>query len=300
MVEGIKKIIQQVKKEKGDISLFMLWKDEPNYDKWTIIISANWIDKLNQKIAFNYWLSLLQSNLNSNDLDNIGRINFIKSNDEFIKTIISTLSISGGPAYFQNNQIGNYYIKDAIIFESKKMITDNTISISRRNPLLNSRLNPNLNSRINPNLNSRINPNLNSRINPNLNSRINPNLNSRINPNLNSRINPNLNSRINPNLNSRLNPNLNSRINPNLNSNFTGLFLYDLRLQKIGYFIEASENVLLLFDLNNEYINLCVKSSDQSYNIFDKFNKNIGFITSDGEKGFNYFNKSNQWIGVAK
>ena len=236
MVEGIKKIIQQVKKEKGDISLFMLWKDEPNYDKWTIIISANWIDKLNQKIAFNYWLSLLQSNLNSNDLDNIGRINFIKSNDEFIKTIISTLSISGGPAYFQNNQIGNYYIKDAIIFESKKMITDNTISISRRNPLLNS----------------------------------------------------------------RLNPNLNSRINPNLNSNFTGLFLYDLRLQKIGYFIEASENVLLLFDLNNEYINLCVKSSDQSYNIFDKFNKNIGFITSDGEKGFNYFNKSNQWIGVAK
>ncbi|MCX6743518.1 MAG: HEPN domain-containing protein, partial [Candidatus Parcubacteria bacterium] len=59
----IKKIINKVKKVKGDVILFMLWKDIADFDKWSVIISADWIDNTNSREAFDYWLNLLQKNL---------------------------------------------------------------------------------------------------------------------------------------------------------------------------------------------------------------------------------------------
>ncbi|MCK5123577.1 MAG: hypothetical protein KAQ87_05540, partial [Candidatus Pacebacteria bacterium] len=144
MVEEIKKLIQKVKSEKGDIILFMLWKDIADFDKWSVIISANWIDKIEQRKALNYWLILLQKSLSNKDLDSIGRISFLKSHDRFVKLFTSALNVSGGPMYFKNSEVGNYYIHDAIIFEAKKTILPKKQNIYQKNPTLNGSINPNI------------------------------------------------------------------------------------------------------------------------------------------------------------
>ncbi len=120
MVENIKKLIQKVKAEQDDITLFMLWRDAPELDKWSIVISAPWIDKIGQKAALDYWITLLRKTLSNEELSTVSRVGFLKSNDRFVQSITSALNISGGAATFSQSHVGNYYINEAIIFEAKK------------------------------------------------------------------------------------------------------------------------------------------------------------------------------------
>jgi len=173
MVEKIKKLIQEVKSEKGEIILFMLWKDVSETEKWTVIISAHWIEKMGQRTALNYWVNLFIKTLSKTELDTINRVSFLKPHDKFVEVLTSTLNISSSAVRFSKNQIGAYYVNDAIIFEAKKILRKLKDSTFQRNPSFNPTINPNLNPTINPNLNPTINPNLNPTINPNLNPTIN-------------------------------------------------------------------------------------------------------------------------------
>ncbi|MFA6198195.1 MAG: hypothetical protein WC734_03540, partial [Patescibacteria group bacterium] len=194
MVDKLKNLIKQIERQKGPISLFMLWKDVQDISKWSVVISAPWLDNMGQREAVDYWIKHLQLTLNNTELTEIIRVSVIKTTDNFVTFLTRALNITDGAVRFTRSQVGNYYINDAIIFEAKGLLTSNTPFVSRsRNPIINRTINPNLNRTINPNLNRTINPNLNRTINPNLNRTINPNLNRTINPNLNRTINPNLN-----------------------------------------------------------------------------------------------------------
>jgi len=174
MVEKIKKLIQEVKSKKGEIILFMLWKDISETEKWTVIVSAHWIEEMGQRAALNYWINLFIKALSKTELDTISRVSFLKPHDKFVEALTSALNISGSVVRFSKNQIGEYFINDAIIFEAKRTPQKVKDSTLQRNPSFNPTINPNLNPTINPNLNPTINPNLNPTINPNLNPTINP------------------------------------------------------------------------------------------------------------------------------
>lgn len=120
MVEKLKNLIKKVEAQKGSITLFMLWRDVSEIDKWTVVISAKWIDRMSQRLVLNYWIRLLQNTLNNKELNTISRISVIKTSDRFVQFLTRALNISGGAVRFSRNQIGDYFIDDAIIFEAKK------------------------------------------------------------------------------------------------------------------------------------------------------------------------------------
>ena len=161
MVEKIKKIISKVKNDKGDLLLFMLWKNAEDLNKWSVVISSTWLDKMSSQTSFNYWFALFQKELNVQDLNSISRITFLKSQDRFVRFFTATLNISGGPSYFKDSLVGSYRIKEAIVFEAKSAKEFNKKSASQRNPNINGSINPNINGSINPNINGSINPNVN-------------------------------------------------------------------------------------------------------------------------------------------
>ena len=250
MVDKLKNLIRKIESQKGVIALFMLLKDSADISKWTVVVSANWIDRMSQRTALDFFIKNFQSTLNRTELNEISRVSTLKTNDGFVKSLTRTLNISGGAVRFTQNQIGNYYIHDAVIFEAKgSEIPNAPIGTASRNPAINGTINPNINSTINPNFNSTINPNFNS------------------------------------------------TINPSFNWNFSGLFLYDLSLNKTGYFIEANNNVLLMFDFSNKFVGFCVKAKSNIYNIFDISNNWIGYFISNKKTGFNYFSTNAEWIG---
>ena len=266
MVEKLKNLIRKIESQKGVIALFMLWKDSQDITKWTVVVSANWIDRMSKRAVLDYLIKNLQSTLNKTELNEISRISILKTSDNFVKSLTRILNISGGTARFTQNQIGHYYIHDAVIFEAKGFAIPNApIGTASRNPAINGTINPNINGTINPNINGTINPNINGTINPNINGTINPNING--------------------------------TINPSLNWNFSGLILYDLSLSKTAYFIEANDNILLMFDFGNNFAGFCVKAKIDFYNVFDVSNNWIGYLVSNKKSGFNYFSTNAQWIG---
>jgi hypothetical protein len=171
----------------------------------------------------------------------------------------------------------------------------------RSNPKRNPNINPSLNPNINPKLNPNINPSLNPNINPSLNPNINPSLNPNINPSLNPNINPSLNPNINPSLNPNINPSLNPSINPRFGRSFAGLYLYDLSLEIISYFVVADDKVMLRFNLDNVMIGIEVRNDQHGFSSFDTSNAWTGYLLLADEESNVYlsFNRNNEWTGMA-
>ena len=154
MVEKLKNLIRKIESQKGMIALFMLWKDSQDITKWTVVVSANWIDRMSKRAALDYLIKNLQSTLNRTELNEISRVSILKTSDNFVKSLTQILNISGGTARFTQNQIGHYYIHDAVIFEAKGFAIPNApIGTASRNPAINGTINPNINGTINPSLN---------------------------------------------------------------------------------------------------------------------------------------------------
>ena len=299
MVEKLRLLINKIKGEKGDISLCLLLREAAEFEKWTLIISAEWIDRIANNEAFSFWIQRLQSFLAKEELSMIVRITFLKEKDNFVSMITSSLNISGAAVELKNTSIGNFFINHAIIFEAHKRSVAKMANY-QRNPAFNAQLNPILNPRINPILNPTINPILNPTINPILNPQINPILNPTINPILNPTINPILNPQINPILNPTINPALNPNINPALNPGFDGWIWYDRGVKALGYVIAANDTVRIFFNTSSETQGFGVKNAVGGFTLFDRSNSWIGQILPDGSDGYNYFTRSNKWVGFVK
>lgn len=166
-----------------------------------------------------------------------------------------------------------------------------------KNPKTDRKYNPKINSRINPRVNSNLNPRVNSRINPRVNSRINPRVNSSINPRVNSSINLRVNSSINPRVNSSINPRINAAINPRINKSYSGPFLYDTNLNKLGHIVRVNDAVSLVFDRDNSLLQIAI-SRDGGFTVFNESNEYIEHWVEDGQGGYIRFDTENQWVGI--
>ena len=251
MVEKIKNLIRQVEADKGGIVLFMLWKDAPEVDKWAVVISASWLNAVDQRTSLDYWIKILQRNLDQQELLSISRVSFLRTDDPFVQMMTRSLNVSGGAVRFTNNQIGNYFVNDAIIFEAKSVATGPALNFVRKNPLVNGSINPNINGSINPSINGSINPNINGSINPSMN------------------------------------PNFTGFILFDLGLNKTAflitaneniLLMFDFANRYLGFCIKTPKENYNVFDLSNTWIGYLVSNKKDGFNYFDVNGRWIGFI----------------------
>ena len=150
MVNKLNNLIARVELEKGELLLFMLWKNLPNDNTWSVIISADWIDRAGQSAALQYWISKIRGVLSSDELSQISRVGFLKPHDRITNLITSAIRVTNIPVRFSKNQIGDLYIEDAIIFRAKKDIRKRFLGANDRNPIYNHNINPIYNHNINP------------------------------------------------------------------------------------------------------------------------------------------------------
>ena len=64
MVNKLNNLIARIEAEKGEMLLFMLWKNLPDDSTWSVVASANWIDQIGHGVALQYWItsSMVSSN----------------------------------------------------------------------------------------------------------------------------------------------------------------------------------------------------------------------------------------------
>src|SRR3989338_7779985 len=150
MVNKLNNLIAKTEIEKGELLLFMLWKNLPQDNTWSVIISAEWIEKIGQSAALQYWITKIRGALPAADLSRINRVSFLKPNDRVTKLITSTVRVVGSPITFSKNQVAELFIEEAVIFRARKISQKKLLNSQNRNPIFNHNINPIFNHNINP------------------------------------------------------------------------------------------------------------------------------------------------------
>ena len=123
MVEKLRPVIKQFVDEKGDFSLVMLIPTEPGLidSKFTLLISAHWLDKENPKRAIELIAESLRKYFTREELIFITRITIINSADNFVKAINSAFNVKESVVDFTNTNIFGIQIESAILLESHRV-----------------------------------------------------------------------------------------------------------------------------------------------------------------------------------
>lgn len=91
VVEKLKRVIKEFENKKGEFSLVMLIPTEPTLidSKFTLLISAPWLDKEDQKKGIELITDCLRRFLNDKEFSFIARVTIIHSSDKSVKAINS-------------------------------------------------------------------------------------------------------------------------------------------------------------------------------------------------------------------
>lgn len=118
LVEKFNSIFQKIATEKGELYLFMIVKMDDLSDKWSVVISAPWIDLNRKNETFDYLRGLARNRLNQEELLSVARIGIFEPTSPLVRLITSTIRSEGGANRLQNTKINGFSIHDAYIFRS--------------------------------------------------------------------------------------------------------------------------------------------------------------------------------------
>jgi len=101
--ENYKKVLKHFveKNSNQEVALFAILKMDELVDKWSIILSVNWIDSNNQREIFTSIINTLQEDLSPEELNEIARIAFYNPDDNLVKL------------FFEKFEEGQYIKEDA-------------------------------------------------------------------------------------------------------------------------------------------------------------------------------------------
>jgi hypothetical protein len=118
--EKIKNFLRNVTKQKGKFYLAMLVQTSPELpQRWSLVVSAPWIDASGLHSAVSYLSSQLSANLDKNSLSVIDRISPIATTQPIIENVGRprlVLDDPGGPRIMRNWQIGDWFIPYGYLF----------------------------------------------------------------------------------------------------------------------------------------------------------------------------------------
>jgi len=123
MVDKLKQILSQIKADRGAVTLFAIIKMDEITDKWSVFLSAPWINEQNMSEVFSYVRSLLLQSLTEEEKSTIARISIFSSNEHIIQLITTAIKVEAGSiATIKDTQLNGYKIHEAYIFESNSVL----------------------------------------------------------------------------------------------------------------------------------------------------------------------------------
>jgi len=117
--DKIRKLLHDVIDDKGGFNLAMIAqtsRELPN--RWTLIVSAPWIDSLGSRSAVSYLSSKLADYLDRNSLSAIDRISAISSREPLVESVWHSrrLYLNEPEVHMRNWRIGSWFISDGYLF----------------------------------------------------------------------------------------------------------------------------------------------------------------------------------------
>src|SRR5476649_2705245 len=82
--------------EKGNTYLFMVVKMDEYVDKWSVVVSASWISRENQREEFTYLARKMGEILTPEELLTVARIGIFQPDEHIVQLFNSTFRVQGG------------------------------------------------------------------------------------------------------------------------------------------------------------------------------------------------------------
>lgn len=120
LVQKFQIIYNNINSERSDIYLFAILKMDEYVDKWSVIVSASWIRRENQRDGFNYIARKMQEVLSEKDVSTIARIGTFQPDEHIVRLFNNSVSVQGGSSVkLEDTKINGFQIHEAYIYQSK-------------------------------------------------------------------------------------------------------------------------------------------------------------------------------------
>lgn len=121
LVSKLRMMSNKIIENHENVSLIMLWGNSvlEHTTAFDYIISAKWLNELNQEDGMDIVLDYMFDNLDELEREHISRVTIIHTSDPIVQNITRNLHLMGGAAVNIDCQFGNLMIPYAIILESR-------------------------------------------------------------------------------------------------------------------------------------------------------------------------------------
>lgn len=119
IIDKLMAIEKETSIEKGAYILFAIFLREDSFNKWDILVSANWISN-NKEIALKYLSEKIQLALTKNEFLLISRIVIIESSNPELQKVQQTISIEHGSVEIKDSNFFEVQIRHGFFVTSKK------------------------------------------------------------------------------------------------------------------------------------------------------------------------------------
>lgn len=111
MVDKFRQIADKINSERGALNLFAILKMDEFTDKWTLILSAPWIDNT----TFEYIRSILVDSFTAEELAAIARLGVFPKSTHIVQEL---LKYSEGASITSPQQINGNFVHEAHIIKA--------------------------------------------------------------------------------------------------------------------------------------------------------------------------------------
>lgn len=119
MLEKIKQLVEGMKSGDKPVWLFACLKMDEVIDKWTLVLSAPWINDVNRSTEFQNIIDLLNQTLSDEELSSIAGIAFLAKEDHLVRELLKKRS---GDTV-KNEKVNGNLIYEGTVIESNPELT---------------------------------------------------------------------------------------------------------------------------------------------------------------------------------
>lgn len=119
MVEEFKQILEELQNKKGTVSLFAILKMDEFTDKWTVIISAPWINTATKNEVFALIRNLMIQKFTPEEMATVARLGIFPTDEHIVQEL---LKYKEGATISEDEKVNGNIVHNAHILASKSSI----------------------------------------------------------------------------------------------------------------------------------------------------------------------------------
>lgn len=123
IIDKFKIILDKIEKKRGSTILFGLFKMDEITDKWTIIVSATWVNSNNFKDIYFDLRDISSKVLNEREMLEVGRVGIFMVDNHLVEEILE--KHDGYGHEIKNEKINGNYIHEGYLLKVSKLLAEN-------------------------------------------------------------------------------------------------------------------------------------------------------------------------------